>query len=73
MLFSENLLTTSHDPRSIILCVCVAYNAGQYNEVFFKIQNFGNTTLQLDVPITYNHALYFDNHIHNVGNPLPAG
>ena len=42
----------------------------QYGEVFFKVENFDTNTsrnLSLKIPITYDHATFFSQHIHNVG------
>ena len=44
----------------------------QYGEIFFKVQNFNSSSLLLEVPITYNHATYFAQHLHNVGDPYTA-
>ena len=44
----------------------------QYGEIFFKVQNFNKASLLLEVPISYNHATYFAQHLHNVGDPYTA-
>lgn len=39
----------------------------QYGEVWLQVENFDKNETQVHIPITYNHATFFAQHIHNIG------